>query len=825
MRVPLSWLRDYVDLPGDTEPAAVGAALIRAGLEVERVDIVGADVTGVVVGEVLSFDDEPQTNGKTIRWCQVEVGEAEPRGIVCGAANFAVGDKVAVALPGAVLPGPFPITARKTYGHVSDGMICSARELGLGDEHSGILVLPPDTEVGGDVVELFGLRDAVLDIAVTPDRSYCLSVRGVAREAATAFGLPFRDPGLVPAPPAGAGGYPVTVLDPVACDRYVARTVSGIDPMAVSPMWLQRRLIVAGMRPVSLVVDVTNHVMLDLGQPLHAFDRDELQGAITVRTAEAGERLTTLDGTDRALDHGELLICDEQGPVALAGVMGGRRAECSSSTTSIVLESAHFAPVPVSRAARRHKLPSEASRRFERGVDHAVSPSAAEVAVDLLVRLAGATADPGVTDVDNRTGGVVIALDPAYPGRLAGRHYPEIVVHGRLTDVGCAVGYLDEGWFEVTPPSWRPDLNFPADLVEEVVRLEGYDEVPAVLPRSVPGRGLTRTQRLRRTIGRALAAAGFVETLAYPFVGDPVLDAMALPGDDERRNASRLVNPISDDEPYLRTTLLPGLLTTLVRNVGRGARDAAVYESGLVFGPPRGRPVEAWPGVDGRPSAEQLAALDAVIPEQRLHVAVALAPAAGTADPVGWWGGGRPPAWAEVLEAARTVAGTAGVVLDVTKHQQAPYHPGRCAVLRVDGQVVGHAGELHPRVVAAMGLPPRTAAMELDLVAIFAVERPAITAPALSTFPEAGRDVAVVVPSTVPVADVSAALAAGAGGLLESLALFDVYAGEPVPAGHRSLAFTLRFRAPDRTLTDDEVNAARDDALALAHERTGATLR
>jgi phenylalanyl-tRNA synthetase beta chain len=823
MRVPLSWLRDYVDLPEDTDPAALAAALIRAGLEVERVEALGADVSGVVVGEVLGFDAEPQKNGKTVRWCQVDVGEGEPRGIVCGAANFAVGDRVAVALPGAVLPGPFPITARKTYGHVSDGMICSARELGLGDDHTGILVLPPDTPLGADVVELFGLHDVVLDIAVTPDRSYCLSVRGVAREAATAYGLPFRDPGLVPAPPASADGYPVVVLDPAGCDRYTARTVSNIDPAAVSPMWLQRRLIMAGMRPVSLVVDVTNHVMLDLGQPLHAFDRERLVGQITVRRAEPGERMTTLDGAQRVLDAGELLICDEEGPVALAGVMGGRRAECSPATTSIVLESAHFAAVTIARAARKHKLPSEASRRYERGVDHALAPSAAEAAVQLLVRLAGATADPGVTDVDNRVVGDSILLDPSYPARLAGRPYGHEVVRGRLTEVGATVADLPDGELEVTPPSWRPDLGQPADLVEEVLRLEGYEEIPPLLPRAVAGRGLTRSQRLRRDVGRALAAAGYVETLAYPFMGEAALDALGLPTDDERRRASRLVNPISDDEPMLRTTLLPGLLATLVRNVGRGAKDAAVYESGLVFGGPR-EVTDSFAWTGGRPSDEVLAELDAMLPDQRLHIAVAQAPGPGT-EAAGWWSDARPPAWAEVIASARLVAETAGVSLEVSADRRAPFHPGRCAVLRIDGRVVGHAGELHPRVLAALGLPARTSAMELDLAAVIATNPGTGSAPALSSFPEATRDVAVVVDSSVPVADVQAALTEGAGGLLESVRLFDVYAGEPVPPGHRSLAFGLRFRAPDRTLTDDEVNVARDTALALARDRTGATLR
>ncbi|MDX6231036.1 MAG: phenylalanyl-tRNA synthetase beta chain, partial [Frankiales bacterium] len=622
MRVPVSWLRDYVDLPEDLAPATLAAALIRAGLEVERVDVLGADVHGVVVGEVLGFEDEPQKNGKTIRWCQVSVGEGPPRGIVCGASNFAVGDRVAVALPGAVLPGPFPITARKTYGHVSDGMICSARELGLGDDHDGILVLPADTPLGSDVVALYGLLDAVLDIAVTPDRSYCLSVRGVAREAATAFGLPFRDPALVEAPPASADGYPVVVADPTGCDRYTARTVSGIDPHAQSPIWLQRRLILAGMRPVSLVVDVTNHVMLDLGQPLHAFDRDELSGAITVRRAVPGERLTTLDGTERVLDTGELLICDEQGPVALAGVMGGRRAECSATTTSIVLESAHFSAVTVARTARRHKLPSEAARRFERGVDHALAPAAAEVAVQLLVHLAGATADPGATDVDNRLPGEPILLDAEYPGRLAGRPFDGSVVRGRLLDVGCTVEETPGGLLSVTPPSWRPDLSQAADLAEEVIRLEGYETVPSELPRAVAGRGLTRSQRLRRAIGTALADAGFVEALSYPFVGFPALDALGLPPDDPRRAASRLVNPISEDEPLLRTTLLPGLLAALLRNVGRGAKDAAVFESGLVFGPPTGfQPPDVPAG--RRPSNDVIVQLDAVLPQQTLHLAAA----------------------------------------------------------------------------------------------------------------------------------------------------------------------------------------------------------
>ncbi|MCU1676550.1 MAG: phenylalanyl-tRNA synthetase, beta subunit, partial [Frankiales bacterium] len=403
MRVPISWLRAYAPVPADVPAVAIGDALLRAGLEVERVEPIGSGVSGVVVGEVVSYDEEPQTNGRTIRWCQVRVAEdAEPRGIVCGASNFTAGDRVAVALPGAVLPGGFTITARKTYGHVSDGMMCAVDELGIGTDHSGILILPPGAPLGADVVELLHVRDDVLDIAVTPDRSYCLSIRGVAREAATAFGVPFTDRALVPTPVGAPAGHPVRIEDRSGCDRYVARVVRGVDPSAPSPLWLQRRLAMAGMRSISLAVDVTNHVMLDVGQPLHAFDAAKLRGGIVVRRAAAGERMRSLDDVGRVLHPEDLVIADDSGPIAIAGVMGGASTEVDAATTDIVIEAAHFDPVSIARAARRHKLPSEASRRFERGVDLDIAAAAAELAVRLLVELGGGTADAGVTDVDLR---------------------------------------------------------------------------------------------------------------------------------------------------------------------------------------------------------------------------------------------------------------------------------------------------------------------------------------------------------------------------------------------------------------------------------------
>lgn len=831
MRVPLSWLRDYAPLPDDVSARDVAARLIRAGLEVETVDEAGADITGpLVVGRVLEFTDEPQKNGKTIRWCSVDVGEAEPRGIVCGAHNFAVGDLVVVSLPGAVLPGGFAISARKTYGHVSDGMICSVRELGIGDDHAGILVLGAgEAEPGADAVELLHLRDDVLDIAVTPDRGYCLSVRGVAREAATAYGVPFTDPGVRDdIDTTGDDGYPVRVEDAGRCPVFAARTVTGFDPAAPSPRWLQRRVQLAGMRPISLAVDITNFVMLELGQPIHGYDRDALRGPIVVRRAVAGEKLTTLDGAVRALDPDDLLITDDSGPIGLAGVMGGGSTELSSATTAVVVEAAHFEATGIARTARRHKLPSEASKRFERGVDPALPAVAAQRVVDLLVSLGGATQEPGLTVAGVVPAPAPIEIRAGLPARVVGVDYPADEVTSLLTAVGAAVAPAGGQRIAVTPPTWRPDLTDPYDLVEEVARLHGYDAVPSVLPVAPAGRGITPSQRLRRRVERAVAAAGYVEAPSYPFVGSADFDALGFPADDARRVALRLANPISEEQPLLRTTLLPGLLATLRRNVGRGASDVAVYEAGLVFRPaPGALPVPPRLPVDRRPTDAELDSLLAAVPSQPHRVAVALA---GEREPAGWWGAGRPATWADAVEAARVVARSAGVTLRVEKDEHAPWHPGRCAALYVGDTLVGHAGELHPRVVSALGLPPRTSAMELELDRFFpagldGVADEPVRAPSVSTFPVATQDVALVVDLAVPAADVEDALRSGAGELLESVRLFDVFTGAQLGDGRKSLAYALRFRAPDRTLTVDETTAARDAAVAAATQRTGAVLR
>jgi phenylalanyl-tRNA synthetase beta chain len=832
MRAALKWVAEHVDLPPRTTPHEVGDALVRVGLEVERVDSAADDMSGpIVVGRVLSYVDEPQKNGKTIRWCTVDVGEPSPRGIVCGANNFAKDDLVVVALPGAVLPHGFEIGARKTYGHISDGMIASVRELGIGDEHTGILVLPPDSgRPGDDALDVLGLRDVVLDIAVTPDRGYCLSVRGLAREAAAAFDAPFHDVAeSISVPAADGAAYDVHIDDPTACDQFSVRVVRGVRADAVSPEWMQSRLRESAMRPISPIVDVTNYVMLETGQPLHAYDRAQLIGPLGVRRARAGERLSTLDDVERVLDPGDVVVTDDTGPIGLAGVMGGASTEIGPETSEVLLEAAHWDPASISRTVRRHKLPSEAAKRFERGVDPAIAAVALQRCVDLLVEYGGAEAVAGFTVVGDGPPPVEIELAANRSAATAGMPIDPARVVTRLTQVGCAVsddagsGVALSGHavLRVVPPTWRPDLTDPADLVEEVVRLEGYDKIPSVLPTAPPGRGLTPEQQLRRRVSRALGAAGYTEVLSSVFVSPTVYGAFGLPADDPRRAAARVLNPLSEAEPELRTSLLPTLLATLRRNVGRGNRDLALFEMGLVYLPRPGAAPPPVLGVEHRPSDDEIAAMYAAVPPQPRHVAVVLA---GDVERPGWWGPGRAGSWADAVQAARAVAEAARAELTVRNAEYPPWHPGRCAELLLGDIVVGYAGELHPRVIAALELPSRTAAMELDLDA-FAPPAPA-QAPTISPFPPVLLDISLVVPSDVPAASLLDAVREGAGDLLESARLFDVFAdADRLGPDRKSLAFALRFRAPDRTLTGEEAAEARDAAVARAAELYRAELR
>ncbi|BCB89116.1 hypothetical protein Psuf_064290 [Phytohabitans suffuscus] len=606
----------------------------------------------------------------------------------------------------------------------------------------------------------------------------------------------------------------------MGCDRFAARAVRGIDPAAPTPEFMRRRLTTAGIRTIGLAVDITNYLMLELGQPMHAFDMARLRGPLVVRRALPGEKLTTLDGVARVLDAEDMVICDTEpggsgagSPISLAAVMGGESSEVQPDTVDVLFEAAHWDPVMVGRTARRHKLFSEAAKRWERGVDPAVPLVALDRAVALLIEYGGGATDGKVLDIDHVVPPRPLAIDASLPGRRAGVPYTAARVVETLTAVGCQVSTTD-GQLVVTPPSWRPDLTDPADLVEEVIRLDGYDKVPSVLPVAPPGNGLTAAQRRRRAVATALAEGGYVEVLSYPFVGPSAVDGPAV----------RLANPLSDEEPLLRTSLLPPLLGTLKRNIGRGHRDTALYEMGVVFLPRPGAGSPPEMGVERRPTDEELAAADATVPHQPWHAAVVLA---GEVELAGWWGAGRAGGWADAIEAARVTVAAAGIASDrvtVAAAEQAPWHPGRCAAIAVDGVTVGHAGELHPSVLAALELPRRTSAMEIDLDAL--PEAGVAPAPRVSGFPPALIDVAVVVDGAVPAAEVQAALVAGAGDLLESVRLFDVYtSAQQLGEGRKSLAYKLAFRAPDRTLTVEEAVAARDAAVAEAAVRFGAVLR
>jgi phenylalanyl-tRNA synthetase beta chain len=827
MRVLYSWLREVVSVgaPGwDVPSDELEQALLRIGHEVEEVITLGPVDGPLTVGRVTDIEELTEFK-KPIRACKVDVGEDKPREIICGATNFATGDLVMVALPGTTLPGGFTITERKTYDRTSDGMICSAAELGLATDHSGILVLPPGTaEPGAGGVEVLGLGDVVFHLAITPDRGYCMSVRGLAREIACAYDLDFIDPADVPPLPREADAWPLTVQPETGVRRFALRPVTGIDPTAVSPWWLQRRLLLSGIRAISPAVDATNYVMLELGHPMHAHDLKRITGGFAVRFARPGETVITLDDIERRLNPADVLIVDDIATAAIGGVMGSGSTEMREDSTDVLLEAAVWDPAAVSHTARRLHLPSEAARRYEREVDPAISVTALDRCATLLAEIAGGKVSDTLTDWrgdpprdDWSLPPIPIAAD--LPDRTAGVSYAPGTTARRLTQIGAAVTGDGEG-LTVTPPSWRPDLLQPADLVEEVLRLEGLELIPSVLPSAPAGRGLSANQRRRRAIGKSLALSGYVEVLPTPFLPAGIFDAWGLPADDARRHTTQVLNPLESDRPHLATTLLPGLLEALARNVSRGIVDVALFAIAQVVQPTeQTKSVELIP-VDRRPTDAEIALLDASLPRQPQHVAAVLT---GLREPRGPWGDGRRVEAADAFEAARIIARANGIEIVLRAAQYLPWHPGRCAEVLVGETLVGHAGELHPAVIERSGLPKETCAVELNLDAMPIVD--ALPAPRVSPFPAVFQDVNLVVDADVPAQTVEDAVRDGAGELLEDVRLFDVYTGPQVGENRKSLTFALRFRAADRTLTEGEASAARDAAVACAAERVGAVLR
>ena len=849
MRIPLSWLREFAPVPEDASAEDVLATLVKVGLEEEDVHRPTDEISGpIVVGQVLSLEPETHSNGKTVNWCQVRVvpegqtqtltgkgiEESGVQGIICGAHNFKVGDKVVVTLPGAVLPGNFAITARKTYGHKSAGMIASTRELGIGEDYGGILVfstLGLDPDLGSDALELLGLHDEAAEVNVTPDRGYAFSIRGIAREYAHATGTSFNDFVLeygARAPKANSEGISVRLEDsaPIhdnpATIRFTMRQVNGVDATAPVPTWMASRLRLAGVRSISLPVDISNYVMLETGQPLHFYDADKVQGEIVVRRAVAGEKLTTLDGVERDLHPEDIVITDDSGVIGLAGVMGGASTEVTTETKNILIEAARFDEVSIARTARRHKLISEASKRFERGVDTKLQPAAAQRAVELLVELAAGVADAGVTDVVISREPVVIDLPRDYVANRIGVEYsPEQIVN-TLTEIGCEVEATATG-YTVKAPSWRNDLLAPEDLAEEIARLDGYENIPYTLPVAPAGHGYTPEQAARRRAANALAAAGLTEVFAYPFVSEEANNLWSSPTAGEKVNSVRLANPISSAEGWLRRSLLPGLTEVLQRNLSRGFKNLKIFEAGRVFIPGERQGSASIPPLGERPSDEVLADLNAGIPEQPVYFSGLFAgaehePMPGTQA--------RAYDWRDALDAARLIADVLGVEIVIAQGTHQAFHPGRTAQLRTqDGQTIGYAGELHPKLLQTENLPERTCAFEVNFTELFASRSGVPQASPIYGYPAATQDVALVVDEDIPASEVAQALRDGAGELLEDLRVFDDYRGQGVESGKKSLAFAMRFRAPDRTLTAEEASASREAAVAVAAERFGAVAR
>ncbi|MDQ6909761.1 MAG: phenylalanine--tRNA ligase subunit beta [Actinomycetota bacterium] len=785
MRVPLSWLTDFAPIAGD--PADLAGALSGLGLTVEKMEKVGEGLENVVVARVLST--RPHPGADRVQLAEVDAGGAAPLQIVCGAFNFGAGDLVALAPIGAHLPNGMEIGRRKVRGEWSEGMLCSAAELKLGDDHSGILVLPETTDAtsGTPLTEALGLRpDVVFDIDVTPNRPDALSIAGVARDLAARLGVPFGLPEIASSGSVAGAEAKVIVESLDLCPRFTATLLGGIT-IGASPAWMASRLRLAGMRPINNLVDISNYVMLELGQPNHAYDLARLPApGLLVRRARPGEIVVTLDRAERALGADDCIICDTDDiAIGIGGVMGGASSEIGFDTTDVLLETAYFSPVAIARTSKRSGLRTEASVRFERGVD----PEGIERAVAMFCRLANEIAG-------GATAGATTDVSGALPARprvivrttrvnaILGTSLSPDEVAAYLEPIGFRCGLTSDGRFEVAIPSWRPDIEREIDVIEEVARHHGYPNIVRTVPATTAAGGLSPLQRDRRRVRQALVGAGVSEAWSTSFLSVEDLARGGL-----STNALQLENPLTRDESVLRTSILPGLLRSLVTNQSHRHPDVGLFEIGHVF-------VPAAPGAE--------------LPDEPENLAVALG------------GRGAPEAkqtWDLLVGALR--------VTDVELVAAAPagLHPTRSARILASGQGLGVIGEIDPDVLAAHDLTGPVAWFEVDLGALLeAPRRPAVYRP-VSRFPSADLDLAFAVPDEVPASKVEAALRSGGGDELEDIWLFDVFRGSQIGERRRNLAYRLRFAATDHTLREDELASLRERCIAAVVESLPAKIR
>ncbi|QGG95202.1 phenylalanine--tRNA ligase subunit beta [Actinomarinicola tropica] len=783
MKVLLSWLRDFAPFEGD--PVALGEQLSDLGMAVESMDRLGEGLDGIVVARVL--DLRPHPDADRIQLVDVDRGDGEALQIACGAFNMAVGDLVPLATIGTVMPGGMEIGRRKMRGEWSNGMLCSGRELGLGDDHSGILVLPSDAEPGQDVTAALGIESDVLyDLEINPNRPDAMSVAGVARDLAARLKLPFAlpNPQVTTSDIRAEDRARVEIVDPDLCGRFVARVLHDVV-VGESPAWLQRRLTALGMRPINSLVDVSNYVMLELGQPNHAYDLARLGGGgLRVRRARDGERLVTLDDVERRFTTDDLLICDlDDAPVGIAGVMGGASSEISEATTDVLLELAWFQPLSVARTSRRLGLRSEASARFEKGTD----PEVLELAARRFAELLGA--DAGLAD------GVIDARGelPERPtvrvrtervNEVIGDELVPVAIRDLLEPIGFAPTIAGTDDHDVTIPSWRPDCETEIDVIEEVARHHGYSRIPRRVPRSPISGGLSPRQRERREVRQALVGLGFTEVMPMPFLAPGDLSRAGL--DDD---GILVANPLVAEESVMRTSLLPGLCKVLAYNASHRNPDVAVFELGHVFN----RPAD--------PSA--------TLPDERERVAAASGGADATAAVRTW----------------RALAARFHVDHELVNADVPGLHPTRGATIHVDGQQVGVVGEIDPDVLGAFEVPGPVAYLDLDLTTLLALRHGPEAYRPVRLVPSSDLDLAFEVDEAVPAAALEPLLREAAGDLLVDLRLFDVFRGPSVADGRRSLAYRLRFQAADRTLTDADLAEVRARCIAAVESELPASLR
>lgn len=794
MRVPLGWLADYVDLDGD--PIDIADKLTAAGMKVERIERPGDGIDGIVVGEVLEIDRHP--NADKLILVQVQVADHQHT-VVCGASNFKVGDRVPVALPGSRVPG-LSIERRKIRGEVSDGMLCSARELGLGEDHSGILILADDAPLGEDIRKVLGLDRAIFELEITPNRPDAMSLIGVAREVVACFGGTLRLPDLT-IPSEGAMDASdlasVTVDDPKGCPRYVAKVVTDVS-VGPSPEWVQSRLLAAGVRPISNVVDATNYVLLVSGQPLHAFDLDLLDGhRIIVRSARDGEEIDTLDGSQRKLTADDLVIADASRPVAIAGVMGGVHSEVNAGTKRILLESAYFDPPRVFATGRRLDLRTEASARFERGADPNAAGWVADLACRLIVEWAGGEVAKGAIDVyPSKVEMQPVSLRPDRARSLLGVEISDQEMVEVLDRLDLAPSF-EKGLITVVPPTRRQDLRIEEDLIEEVARVIGYERIPLTLP---PGRSrsgsIPESEKTLRKARGILAGAGLFEARTSTLVGPKTLDPMGYPEDSSERKGLRLVNPLNREESVLRTSLLPGLLGVAARNFSLRNLSVRVFEIGPCF----------------------IAAHERHLPDEPLRLGIVV----GGVSAQQWH---EPERMLDVFDAKGALeallAGLGLKRLKLVPTVDPVFHDTRCARVVVDGDDVGILGELAPNVVRAWDLPFVPAALELDLGALIGMVSLPSAPEAAGRFPAVLQDLAVTVPEEVDSAALIETATQAGGEILESVRVFDVYRGPQVGEGRKSLALAMMFRSRDRTLTEQEASEGKKKiagAISEAHQ-------